>query len=243
MYAATLRKWLTAEGLQQYLELFEQNRLGLDVVPDLTERDLQDLGVPLGDRKRLLKAIQSLGQINSSNASAGPRLTGAADAERRQLTVMFCDLVGSTALSSRLDPEDLRAVIAAYHRQATEVVQASGGFVAQYLGDGVLAYFGYPHAHEDDAERAVRSALHLVDAIARLSLTEALASREENRLHARVGIATGLVVVGDVSDVRGHELGNVREAQRAARERFGNGAGRLFADAPRFRQTDLVARE
>src|SRR6478672_8622453 len=105
MHAPTVREWLTAAGLPQYLELFEQNRLGLDVVSELTEQDLQDLGIPLGDRKRLLKAIQSLGQIKFSNASAGPRPTGPPDAERRQLTVMFCDLVGSTALSSRLDPE------------------------------------------------------------------------------------------------------------------------------------------
>ena len=170
MHAPTVREWLTAAGLPQYLELFEQNRLGLDVVSELTEHDLQDLGIPLGDRKRLLKAIQSLGQIKFSNASTGPRPTGPPDAERRQLTVMFCDLVGSTALSSRLDPEDLRGIVAAYHRQATEVIRVSGGFVAQYMGDGVLAYFGYPQAHEDDAERAVQAALSLVDAIARLVL-------------------------------------------------------------------------
>src|SRR6185437_13688661 len=100
MHAPTVREWLTAAGLTQYLELFEQNRLGLDVVSELTERDLQDLGIPLGDRKRLLKAIQSLGQSQSSNAAAGPRPTDVRDAERRQLTVMFCDLVDSTALSS-----------------------------------------------------------------------------------------------------------------------------------------------
>src|SRR4051812_37136562 len=212
MHAPTVREWLTAAGLLQYLELFEQNRLGLDVVSELTERDLQDLGIPLGDRKRLLKAIQSLGQVQCSDAT-GPRLTGAPDAERRQLTVMFCDLVGSTALSSSLDPEDLRAVIAAYHRQATEVIRARGGFVAQYMGDGVLAYFGYPQAHEDDAERAVQAALSLVDAIARVPLSPTLFGSEreetpsparggssEGRLQARVGIATGLVVVGDVSN-------------------------------------------
>jgi class 3 adenylate cyclase len=112
-------------------------------------------------------------------------------AERRQLTVMFCDLVGSTALSARLDPEDLREVIAAYHRAITEVVRGLDGFVAKYMGDGVLVYFGYPQAHEDDAERAARSGLRIVDAVARLNVNS-------QKLQARVGIATGLVVVGDL---------------------------------------------
>jgi class 3 adenylate cyclase/tetratricopeptide (TPR) repeat protein len=212
MPVATVREWLAATGLAQYLELFEKNRLGLDVLAELTERDLQDLGIPLGDRKRLLKAIQTLAETPLSIPSAAPQFARVHDAERRQLTVMFCDLVGSTALSSRLDPEDLREVIAAYHRQATEVVRTGGGFVAQYMGDGVLAYFGYPQAHEDDAERAVQAALNLVDAIARIPLdptlftcerdtasSPTLGEPDEGRLQARVGIATGLVVVGDVS--------------------------------------------
>jgi class 3 adenylate cyclase len=113
-------------------------------------------------------------------------------AERRQLTVMFCDLVGSTALSARLDPEDMRSIIGAYHRCCTEVITKSGGFVAKYMGDGVLAYFGYPQAHEDDAERAVRAGLALVDAVPKLDCHEGTA------LQVRIGIATGLVVVGDL---------------------------------------------
>jgi len=114
-----------------------------------------------------------------------------ADAERRQLTVMFCDLVGSTSLSSRLDPEDLREVIAAYHRAVAEIVAGYDGFVAKYMGDGVLVYFGYPRAHEDDAERAVRAGLGSIDAVGRLDVASA-------KLQARVGIAAGLVVVGDL---------------------------------------------
>src|SRR5262249_49411139 len=124
------------------------------------------------------------------NATAPAHETTTPSAERRQLTVMFCDLVGSTALSARLDPEDLRGVIGAYHRCCTEVVERDGGFVAKYMGDGVLAYFGYPQAHEHDAEHAVRAGLRLVEAVPKL--TAGLP------LQIRVGIATGLVVVGDL---------------------------------------------
>ncbi len=210
----SIEKWLERLGLRQYGSAFLQADIDPSVLPDLSEADLERLGVSLGHRKKLLRAIAALSEEAANDAVSPPvGTTAAPDAERRQVTVMFCDLVGSTALSSRLDPEDLRAVIAAYHRQATEVVRASGGFVAQYMGDGVLAYFGYPQAHEDDAERAVHAALGLVDAIAHLPLTAALFQGErddgrspshrelaESRLQARVGIATGLVVVGDVSD-------------------------------------------
>ena len=209
-----IEKWLERLGLRQYGSAFVQADIDPSVLPDLNEADLERLGVSLGHRKKLLRAIAALRESAANGAGSPPAgITAAPEAERRQLTVMFCDLVGSTALSSRLDPEDLRAVIAAYHRQATEVIQASGGFVSQYMGDGVLAYFGYPQAHEDDAEQAVRAGLGLVDAIARLSLTPTLFRSEredrpsrshgelgEGRLQARVGIATGLVVVGDVSD-------------------------------------------
>jgi class 3 adenylate cyclase len=115
-----------------------------------------------------------------------------ADAERRQLTVMFCDLVGSTALSARLDPEDLREVIAAYHRAVAETIAGFDGFVAKYMGDGVLIYFGYPQAHEDDAERAVMAGLELIGAVA------ALRPQGTASLRCRIGVATGLVVVGDL---------------------------------------------
>src|SRR5215469_965328 len=181
--------WLRSLGLGQYEALFRANEIDADILPELTDADLEKLGVPLGHRKRLLRAISGLAAAETSVAPAAS--TGATPrdaAERRQLTVMFCDLVGSTALSARLDPEDLRGIIGAYHRGVTEIVEGFGGFVARYMGDGVLVYFGYPQAHEDDAERATRCGLALVDRVPLLKLGE--------KLHARVGIATGLVVVG-----------------------------------------------
>src|SRR5437016_12784570 len=182
--------WLRGLGLEQYEPAFRANEIDARVLPSLTAEDLKDLGVTLvGHRRRLLDAIAELGP----DAPPAPRSAPApAEAERRQLTVMFCDLVGSTALSSRLDPEDLREVIGAYHRAVTEVVARFDGFVSRYMGDGVLVYFGYPQAHEDDAERAVRAGLGAIDAVGRLDVKSA-------RLQARVGIATGLVVVGDLS--------------------------------------------
>jgi class 3 adenylate cyclase len=166
------------------------------VLPDLTDHDLEKLGVVLGDRRKMLRAIANLEARKSAPvatvataASTGPSPLDTA--ERRQVTVMFSDLVGSTALSGRIDPEDLREVISAYQKCVAETVERFGGFVAKYMGDGVLIYFGYPQAHEDDAERAVRAGLELVAAVSGLK-THAL-------LQARVGIATGLVVVGDLS--------------------------------------------
>jgi class 3 adenylate cyclase/tetratricopeptide (TPR) repeat protein len=158
----------------------------------LTEVDLEKLGVSLGHRKRLLRAISGLAATDTLAvpfASTGAKAHDAA--ERRQLTVMFCDLVGSTALAAGLDPEDLREVIAAYHRAVANAVRNFDGFVAKYMGDGVLVYFGYPHAHEDDAERAVRAALGVISAVVRLDVRSV-------KLQARVGIATGLVIVGDL---------------------------------------------
>jgi class 3 adenylate cyclase/predicted ATPase len=193
--------WLNRLGLEQYEPAFRANRIEADVLPSLTAEDLKDLGVSLvGDRRRLLDAIAALrpsastlmgrpSEAGSGSASRSSARSG--DAERRQLTVMFCDLVGSTALSSRLDPEDLRDVIAAYHRAAAEIVAGFDGFVSRYMGDGVLIYFGYPQAHEDDAERAVRAGLGVIDAVGRLDVKSV-------ELKARVGIATGLVVVGDL---------------------------------------------
>ena len=192
--------WLRGLGLERYEQAFRENRIEADVLPSLTVEDLKDLGVILvGDRRRLLDAIAALGNKHiqelpdEPSESIGRSLaqtagTAGAEAERRQLTVMFCDLVGSTALSARLDPEDLRGIIGAYHRCVTEIVEDFGGFVARYMGDGVLVYFGYPQAHEDDAERATRCGLALVDQVPQLNQGE--------ELHARVGIATGLVVVG-----------------------------------------------
>jgi len=145
--------WLRKLGLEQYELAFRENDVDAEVLPRLTVEDLISIGVTsVGHRRRLLDAIATL------DAEAAPSaIPVRADAERRQLTVMFCDLVGSTELSARLDPEDLREVIAAYHHTVADVVRGFDGFVAKYMGDGVLAYFGYPQAHEDDAERAVRA--------------------------------------------------------------------------------------
>ncbi len=186
--------WLRGLGLERYAPAFHDNDVDGEVLPELTSDDLISIGVTsVGHRRKLLAAIASLGAAPpAATVMAAPRDAPApADAERRQLTVMFCDLVGSTALSSRLDPEDLREVIAAYHRAVAETVARFDGFVAKYMGDGVLAYFGYPRAHEDDAERAVRAGLGVIDAVGRLDVKSVT-------LQARVGIATGLVVVGDL---------------------------------------------
>src|SRR6516162_8318170 len=179
--------WLKMLGMFEYAERFAENDIEFDILPELTDHDLVGLGVSLGHRRRILRGIRELGDL----AQAAPQ-TAPSSAERRQLTVMFCDLVGSTALSIRLDPEDLRGIIATYHRCCTQLVECNGGFVARHMGDGVLAYFGYPQAHEHDAERAVRAALALAEAVQKLE-TAAGAP-----LQVRVGIATGLVVVGDL---------------------------------------------
>src|SRR5258708_23283731 len=186
--------WLKKLGMSEYAELFAENRIDLSVLPDLTDQDLEKLGVLLGDRRKMLRAIRELAG-DAPVTPHSPAVTEARPqdaAERRQLTVMFCDLVGSTAWSARLDPEDLRGIIGAYQRCCAVLVERNGGFVAKYMGDGVLAYFGYPQAHEDDAERAVRAGLALVEAVPKL------ATAAGSPLQVRVGIATGLVVVGDL---------------------------------------------
>src|SRR5271169_5675510 len=177
---------LTSLGLSEYVDRLA----GLDtaVLHGLTDQDLKAQGIPFAHRKMILRAITELEGGSPKVRSSALR---SAPGERRQLTVMFCDLVGSTELSARLDPEDLREVIAAYHRGVADVVRGFDGFVAKYMGDGVLVYFGYPRAHEDDAERAVRAGLGAIDAVGRLDVRSV-------KLQARVGIATGLVVVGDL---------------------------------------------
>jgi class 3 adenylate cyclase len=192
--------WLRSLGLGHYEAAFRENEIDTDVLSDLTELDLEKLGLPLGHRKRLLKAIANLTASIDSVGPSSPARSPAAQhaprpptemvAERRQVTVMFSDLVGSTALSARMDPEDLREVISAYQKCVAETVQRFGGFVAKYMGDGVLVYFGYPRAQEDDAERAVRAGLELAASVGRL--------KSQPPLQTRVGIATGLVVVGDL---------------------------------------------
>jgi class 3 adenylate cyclase len=201
MTANTATHWLDGLGLGQYASVFTENAIDLEVLPELTEADLESLGVLLGHRKKILKAIAGL-SIGADGATARPEVSRTSgtqeppptvsEAERRQLTVMFCDLVGSTALSQRLDPEDLREVMRRYQDAVTGAVTRYEGYVAKFLGDGVLAYFGWPQAHEDQAERAVRAGLDAVAAVAKLKLDGDVA------LQARVGIATGLVVVGDL---------------------------------------------
>jgi class 3 adenylate cyclase len=189
--------WLRRLGLGKYEAAFRENEIDETVLQSLTEEHLKQLGVTaLGHRVKLLDAIAALRNEASgkapSFASKAPSAHPEDRPERRQVTVMFSDLVGSTALSARMDPEDLREVISAYQKCVAEAVQRFDGFVAKYMGDGVLIYFGYPQAHEDDAERAVRAGLALVAAVT------ALKTQASAPLQTRVGIATGLVVVGDL---------------------------------------------
>ncbi|MBV8506764.1 MAG: adenylate/guanylate cyclase domain-containing protein, partial [Alphaproteobacteria bacterium] len=183
-------EWLRGLGLEQYEPAFRDNDIDGKVVRRLTAEDLRELGIAsIGHRRRLLDAIAAL---RTAEAPAAPISIpiAASEAERRQLTVMFCDLVGSTPLSTRFDPEDLRDIVGIYHRCVADTVARFGGFVAKYMGDGVLVYFGYPEAHEDDAERAAHAGLAVIDAVGRLATQEPL--------NVRIGIATGLVVVGDL---------------------------------------------
>jgi class 3 adenylate cyclase/tetratricopeptide (TPR) repeat protein len=192
--------WLRDLGLGRYERAFIENAIDSDVLPELTEGDLKNLGIPLGHRKRLIKAIRAMSAGSPSafvTSAVGPDAQsgqlGVASAERRHLTVMICDLVGSTALSARLDPEDMRTVMDAYHAVCARIVQGYDGFVGDFRGDGILAYFGYPRAHEDDAERTLRAGLDIVAAVAQLD------TRAAEPLAVRIGIATGVVVVGDLS--------------------------------------------
>ena len=187
--------WLLENGFGRYVDLFVQNDVDASVLRELTDDHLKELGVPLGTRIKLLKAIASLRESDvdaAAHVAATVQGTTRAEAERRQLTVMFVDLVGSTALSRQLDPEDMRAVITAYQSAVAGVATRFEGHVAHYMGDGVLCYFGWPRAHEDDAERAACAGLAITAAVGRLRAPGG------EFLSARVGIATGLVVVGDL---------------------------------------------
>jgi class 3 adenylate cyclase/predicted ATPase len=208
--------WLRGLGLERYEPTFRENEVDVQVLPELTESDLTTMGLPVGPRRKLLKAIAALresalpspGAEQSAVVSAS-LATPPGEAERRQLTVMFCDLVGSTALSARLDPEDLREIIGVYHRCVAATASRFAGFVAKFMGDGVLVYFGYPEAHEDDAERAVRAGLAVIDAVRGLNLSHPLA--------VRLGIASGLVVVGDlIGEGAAQERGVVGETPNLA---------------------------
>src|ERR1700720_753533 len=191
--------WLRGLGLEQYAQLFRDNDIDGEILCGMTAEDLKELGISsFGQRRRLFNAITALGgepptrdvAQSATSATSPPTSPPPIDAQRRELTVMFCDLVGSTALSTRFDPEDLRELIGAFHHAVADTVGRFDGFVAKYMGDGVLIYFGYPQAHEDDAERAVRAGLAVIEAVGRLP------ARED--LRVRLGIATGLAVVGDL---------------------------------------------
>jgi class 3 adenylate cyclase/predicted ATPase/energy-coupling factor transporter ATP-binding protein EcfA2 len=191
-----LGMWLRSLGLERYEAAFRENEIDETVLPNLTAEDLKDLRVNIvGHRRKLLDAIAALRtdagvKAHVDDTEGAPTVTPEARAERRQVTVMFSDLVGSTALSARLDPEDMREVVSAYQNCVADTVSRFGGFLAKYMGDGVLVYFGYPQAHEDDSERAVRAGLELIAAVSDL--------KTHAPLQVRVGIATGLVVVGDL---------------------------------------------
>ncbi len=220
-----LAQWLRKLGLEQYTALFSENDIDDEVLPELTDQDLKELGISLGHRKKINKAIASLRGTSGTDvpATAAPvsaeSVVSTVEAERRQLTVLFCDLVGSTSLAEELDPEDYREIILAYQDVCAGAVSRFGGYVAKYLGDGILVYFGFPRAHEDDAERAVRSALAIVDSVRDLNVDSA------RSLAIRIGVATGLVVVGDI-------IGEGAAQEQAAVGETPNLAARLQEAAP-----------
>jgi class 3 adenylate cyclase/predicted ATPase len=215
-----IANWLERLGLGQYAQRFAENEIDVSILPHLTDQDLKDMGVPLGHRRKILAAISE----SAAAAEAAPEPAPASmapktvdTAERRQVTVMFVDLVGSTELSTRMDPEDLRDIISTYQKSVTETVRRFDGFVARYMGDGILIYFGYPEAHEDDPERAVRAGLELIAAVTALKTAVVL--------QVRVGIATGVVIVGDL-------IGSGRAQERDIVGETPNLAARLQAIAP-----------
>ena len=234
--------WLRQQGLEHYERAFRENKIDSEILPRLTAEDLKDLGVVLvGDRRRLLEAAAALraetavletasssvdsrraaNEVAVAPAPAAPfaRASETARAmpagQRRHLTVMFCDLVGSTTIAAQLDPEEWRDIVADYHRAVTEAVTRFGGHVAKNLGDGALVYFGYPHAQENDAERALRAGLALLDAIAAQSL--ALTARNAPELAVRIGIHTGPVVLSEDAELYG-EVPNIAARVQAAAE-------------------------
>jgi len=215
-----IEQWLEQLGLGKYAQVFASSDIGFDVLPELTDDVLKELGVSVGDRLRLLKAAR---EYNASEAtttliSSSPT-TPIAEAERRQLTVMFCDLVGSTALSESMDPERFREVIAIYQSAVSTAIQQFDGYIARYMGDGLLVYFGYPQAHEDDAERAVRAGLGIVEAVGKID------EQDGTMLQVRIGIATGLVVAGDI-------IGEGASEERSVLGDTPNLAARLQGIAP-----------
>src|SRR6516162_7558408 len=201
-----LRRWLEQIGLGQHAETLAANDIDLDLLPELSDEDLKELGLSLGHRRRLLRAIGEMPSarpapaVSTTTPASDSGLAAdstARDAERRQVTVLFCDLVGSTELSGRYDPEDLRELLRRYHDTMTAVVERYGGYVANYLGDGILAYFGWPRAEEDEAAQAIRAGL------------AAVAAAKELSLHVHVGIASGTVVVGDLAGAGRRQAGAI----------------------------------
>jgi class 3 adenylate cyclase len=187
-----MRRWLASHGLEQYADAFERDDIDLDLLPELTDSDLEKLGLTLGHRKKLLRAAARLPVSHASSPKSNPPSPdGRPHAERRQLTVLFCDLADSTQLTQKFDPEVYRELVRAYQAACMSAVTPYEGYIAQYLGDGVLIYFGYPRAHEDDAQRAILAGMAIVEAVSRLELVSW-------PLAARVGIDTGVVVVGEM---------------------------------------------
>ena len=198
----SILNWLGDLGLLRSKDVFLEHAIDADVLPHLTAEDLTALGITkVGDRRRLLEAIARLPRIELDSPTARLSVTSAADAtpmERRRLTVMFYDLVGSTSLSVRIDPEELSEIIATYQRTMSANIQRFGGYVARVMGDGGLVYFGYPQAHEDDPERAVRAALEAVTGMDALPAIAGFVPK------IQVGIATGVVIVGDIVGAGGN---------------------------------------
>ena len=198
-----ITEWLTSIGLERYVDTFRENEIDIDVLSDLHESDLKELGIALGDRKRLRKAVSEIADRDTrppSDPEAVEEPTNGLArgiAERRHLTVMFIDLVGSTSISGRLDPEEMRAVMRNFQTSVAAKVSRYGGYVAQFMGDGVLAYFGFPHAREHAAESAVTAGLSITRDLDKLKTPDG------ERLMMRVGIATGHVIVGEL--VEEHE--------------------------------------
>ena len=219
-----LGEWLKGLGLGQYEASFREHEIDADVLPDLTETDLEKIGLPLGARKRLMKGIASLASKEAlpsrgtlappRETSAGARLQQMDFAERRPIAVMFCDLVGSTAISATLDAEDWRNLVSAYLDAASEAVTQMGGRVAKKLGDGLMALFGHPIAQESDSERAVRAALAIQRALAELNRNNAASGRP--KLVARIGIESGAVVVDAAGEIFGDAPNSAARVQTLA---------------------------
>jgi class 3 adenylate cyclase len=237
--AEDIAQLLDELGLDQYVQAFAENGIDLDILPSLSDDDLNELGLNLGDRRRLQRALQSPSSDEKELAASAltkEQTAATTEAERRQLTVMFCDLVGSTELSARLDPEDLREVMRRYQDAVAGAITRYNGHIAKYLGDGILAYFGWPQAYEDQAERAIRAGLDAMDAV------ESARPGGGLQLNARVGIATGQVVIGDLIGDAGRDVDAVtgETPNLAARLQGLAEPGHVVIDAGTYRLIGIV---